>query len=346
MEVSSTSRFDLWRYSWRDSRIVVGEGNVQCQRGHVVQETKDALASVVNLSRRTIILDIGANPIDGDPPYKGMLAKGLCDVIGLEPQTYALAQLNAKKGPHETYLPYAVGDGQEHTLHICVEPGMTSLLEPDLRALELFPEFSSWGSVTGKEVVATARLDDIAEIAEVDFLKIDVQGAERAVFKGGRRKLSNAIAIHTEVSFIPLYKNQPAFGEIDIELRSMGFLPHNFVALNRRMILPVRTKSAYDHMNQLMEGDIVYVRDFREMERMSNDQLGHLAMIAHHIYQSYDLAVRCLVELAGRGMVQAVGIEKFADAVRTEREAAATNKRDWSSPGFGPMHREARRVSG
>jgi FkbM family methyltransferase len=293
-----------------------------------MQETGDALASVLALSRRTVVVDIGANPIDGDPPYKGMLAKGLCDVIGLEPQANAVAYLNAKKGPRETYLPYAVGDGQQHTLHICVEPGMTSLLEPDPRALELFPEFASWGTVTRKETLATTRLDDIAEVKEIDYLKIDVQGSEAAIFKSGRTKLAKAIAVQTEISFIPLYKNQPAFGEIDIVLRSMGFLPHDFVSLNRRMILPVRGKTAYEYMNQLMEGDIVYVRDFRDMERMSNDQLGHLAMISHHVYQSYDLAIRCLVELAGRGMVQAAGIEKYADAVRVEREAAAANKRD------------------
>src|SRR5438046_1187497 len=111
-------------------------------------------ALILGLKRRTAVVDIGANPVDGDPPYKQMLLDGLCDVIGFEPQIDALAQLNAKKGPHEKYLPHAVGDGQTCTLHICHARGMTSLLEPDPGALQLFPEFPTWGAIKHKETIA------------------------------------------------------------------------------------------------------------------------------------------------------------------------------------------------
>ena len=51
------------------------------------------------------------------------------------------------------------------------------------------------------------QFDDISEIAKVGLLKIDVQGAELAVLKGGRKKLSEAVAVHSEVSgCIPLTK--------------------------------------------------------------------------------------------------------------------------------------------
>jgi hypothetical protein len=83
------------------------------------------------MDRLTEVVDVGAYPIDGDPPYKSMLAAGLCRVTGFEPQEDALARLNAKKGPTDRYLPYAIGDGERHRLRICRAPGMTSLLEPD-----------------------------------------------------------------------------------------------------------------------------------------------------------------------------------------------------------------------
>jgi hypothetical protein len=38
----------------------------------------------------------------------------------------------------------------------------------------------------------------------LDFLKIDVQGGELAVFQGGISKLSETVAIQTEISFVPL----------------------------------------------------------------------------------------------------------------------------------------------
>ena len=56
------------------------------------------LRDLVRCSRPTSVLDIGANPIDGDAPYKQMLDDGLCTVTGFEPQQRALAELNQRKG--------------------------------------------------------------------------------------------------------------------------------------------------------------------------------------------------------------------------------------------------------
>lgn len=95
------------------------------------------LSELLETARLTEVVDIGANPIDGDPPYKPMLAAGLCKVTGFEPQEEALAKLMRTKGPNESYLPYAVGDGGIHTLNICKAEGMTSLLEPDPATLDL-----------------------------------------------------------------------------------------------------------------------------------------------------------------------------------------------------------------
>ena len=33
------------------------------------------------------------------------------------------------------------------------------------------------------------------------------------------------------MSFIPLYKNQPTFGEVDVGLRDMGLVPHNWFGM-------------------------------------------------------------------------------------------------------------------
>ena len=124
------------------------------------------LTTLLAPARPTAIVDVGANPIDGDPPYKTMLAAGLCKVVGFEPQPAALARLNQAKGPHETYLPHVLADGTERTLHICELEGMTSLLVPDPSQLALFNLFPIWGNVKERIPVATKKLDDIAEIGQ------------------------------------------------------------------------------------------------------------------------------------------------------------------------------------
>jgi FkbM family methyltransferase len=235
-----------------------------------------------------------------------MLREGLCSVVGFEPQPDALAELQQRRGPLETYLPDAVGDGREHSLRVTAVSGMTSVLAPDPRRLAQFNGFTEWGAVQATQRIATRRLDEIDAVEHIDFLKIDVQGAELLVFEGARKKLSETVAIQTEVSFVPLYQGQPTFGDVDRDLRARGFVPHTFAAIKRWAIAPVIFGGDFRVPgNQLLEADVVYVRDFAFPERLTDEQLRHLGLIAHHVYGSVDLAHRCLAVLAQRGAVEA-----------------------------------------
>lgn len=281
--------------------------------------TADALADLIRPERLTAVVDIGANPLnsDGAPPYKPLLDRRLCTVTGFEPQPDAHAALNAQKSDLETYLPYAVADGAAHTLHICAARGMSSLLPPDPRMLAVFPGFTDYGRVISELAVETRTLDSIAEIAHLDFLKIDVQGAELTVFRHGAARLAQAVAVQAEVSFMPLYRGQPMFSDVDLALRALGLVPHMFVNINKRMILPLRDLNRpFAAMNQLLEADIVYVRDFSAPSSMSTEQLKHLALIAHHCYQSYDLAANCLQNLAARGAAPADALGRYLAGVQ------------------------------
>jgi FkbM family methyltransferase len=278
------------------------------------------LVRLLSPERLTAVVDIGANPLnsDGKPPYAGMLAERLCTVVGFEPQTIAIAKLNEEKSDLETYLPYAIGDGSPGTLKVCRARGMTSLLTPDPRMLACFPRFTDYGDVIEEIAVETRPLDAIAEIGALDLLKMDVQGEELSVIRGGSARLAAAVAIQTEVSFMPLYKNQPLFGDIDLALRAQGFVPHMFVNVNKRLILPLRNADRpHAGLNQLLEADIVYVRDFSRMAAMTTEQIKHLAMIGHHCYASFDLTARCLDTLVARSAVPADALGSYMTALTT-----------------------------
>jgi FkbM family methyltransferase len=279
-------------------------------------EAPDPLVALLNPERLTAVVDVGANPIDGDPPYKDLLAARLCRVVGFEPQPDALAALNARKGDLETYLPYAVADGAPGVLRVCRQPGMTSLLRPDARVVKHFRPFEEWAQVIRELPVETRRLDDIAEIADLDFLKIDAQGSELAVFRHGVHRLQEAVAVQTEVSFVPLYEGQPSFAEIDLELRKLGFIPHCYAAMKKWMIAPLFAEhDPFAAINQLLEADIVYVRDFTQPDRMQPEQLKHLAIVAHHCYRSFDLAVNCLYHLAARGATAPDAVQRYLASI-------------------------------
>jgi FkbM family methyltransferase len=271
----------------------------------------DPLFDLLRPERLTVVVDIGANPLESKPPYQRMLERRLCRVIGFEPQPEGLAALNARKSDLETYLPYVVGDGTSTTLKVCHKPGMTSLLTPDPVALRHFAGFSEWGQVLREISVKTYRLDDIAEINAVDYLKMDVQGSELAILRNAADRLKGVVAIQSEISFIPLYQGQPGFGEIDRELRGAGFVPHMFASIDKRLIAPMVGNNPYAAMNQLMEADIVYVRDFMRPEGMSAEQLKHLAIVAHHCYGSIDLATNCLHHLSRIGAAPSDATQRY-----------------------------------
>ena len=133
------------------------------------------------------------------------------------------------------------------------------------------------------------------------------------MFQNGRNKLAEAVAIHTEVAWVTMYKNQPSQGEVDLELRSQGFIPHCFAEAKFWR----DTDCPGERSNQLLEADVVYVRDFFRVD-MDDEQLKQLALIAHHCYRSFDLALRCVKLLEER---QAVGVgskQRYLDALPPE----------------------------
>jgi hypothetical protein len=63
-----------------------------------------------------------------------------------------------------------------------------------------------------------------AGVERVDFLKLDVQGAELSILRGaGEIFRRSVVGLEIEVEFLPLYHGQPLFGEVDAYVRSMGF---------------------------------------------------------------------------------------------------------------------------
>jgi FkbM family methyltransferase len=276
----------------------------------------DVLTKILQPHSLTVVIDIGASTIDGDPPYRKMLDAGLCEIIGFEPQPEALEKLKKSASVHETYLPYVVADGKKGVLHLCKASGMTSLLEPDPRQLALFNLFPDFGAVLEKQELDTVRLDDIAEITGLDFLKIDVQGSELTVFSNGKNCLREAVAVQTEISFITLYKKQPSFGEIDNHLRELGFVPHCFSAIKRWALSPtVFSNNPRMPGNQLLESDIVYVRDFSKLTILSSEKIKHLALLSHHIFQSTDLVNLSLIELENRGDVERDSVQRYLASI-------------------------------
>ncbi|MHC1782815.1 MAG: FkbM family methyltransferase [Anaerolineaceae bacterium] len=237
------------------------------------------------------IVDVGASPIEGIPVYQPVLDQGGFRLTGFEPNPAMYEALLKNLHPHMTFLPYALGDGKQATLNICSAPGMTSIFEPDLALLGNFHGFSEWSQVIERQPLMTRRLDDIAEVSEIDFMKLDVQGSELAVLESAKKKLRHILVIHVETLFIPFYKDQPLFGDIDCFLRKAGFLFHKFGKMESRIFKPLLLDNdIYRGLSQQLWSDAVYVRPFTGFADLTAGELLKIARIMHDVYDSVDLA--------------------------------------------------------
>lgn len=278
-----------------------------------------ALHRIVKATRKTVVVDVGANPFNGTPVYAMLRRSGVARIIGFEPQPDALKALVEAAGPNEIYLPYAIGAGSQEILYVTKNSGLVSVLEPDPWIAEyLNPWWRRAIDVQRKVPMDTRRLDDLDEIDDIDFLKIDIQGGELAVFQNGRKKLSNAALIQTEVPILRYYKNQPSFGDIQNELESQGFLAHKFVEMSAHH-LDYSTKLSQKLLlkkSQATVADVAFLRNPAVLADLTEETLQHMAILADSVLGSFDLVFRCLGELVSRETVRHEDVKEYVDLLR------------------------------
>lgn len=97
----------------------------------------------------------------------------------------------------------------------------SSLLEPE-KHIEIFP----WVKFNERIKVKTQTVEDFCNynnIDSIDFIHMDVQGAELLVLNGAKSKINFIKMIWLEVENIDLYKNQPLKKDVENFMMSNGF---------------------------------------------------------------------------------------------------------------------------
>ena len=198
---------------------------------------------------------------------------------------------------------------------------MTSTLKPLKKSMDVFKIYKKSAEIVKTINIETKKLDEIEEIKNIDYLKIDIQGGELDVFINAKKKLSKTLFVQTEVSFINLYENEPTFGEIDIELRKHGLVPHCFAHgdVSRNIIGPmVLNNDPFKSLNQIVQTDMVYVKDFRDLFNLRVDEIKKICLIAHTCYKSWDLSFRCIKTLIDKEHINSNGIEEYRKILSNE----------------------------
>lgn len=240
------------------------------------------------------VLDVGAS-MGEEASYQRLVEAGRARVLGFEPDFEQCDALNARYGPPHRFFPYFVGDGGPATFHETNWVYTGSLFEPNLPRLECFNHLAELTRPVATHEIHTTRLDDIDEIGDVDFIKLDIQGAEQSVLASSPRTLDRAVMVQSEVEFVELYKGQPLFADVDTLMRSRGFQFHTFLSFGGRAFRPLLVNGDPNvPMRQVLWGDALYVRDWLDLGALPPAKLQAYAVLAHDLFGAFDLAHRVL----------------------------------------------------
>ena len=86
------------------------------------------------------------------------------------------------------------------------------------------------------------------------------QGYELEIMRHGTATLANTLVIECETEFVPLYKDQPLFGDVQCFLRDQGFMLHKLIDVAGRPFRPFNPPNPYQPMSQLLWADAIFVR--------------------------------------------------------------------------------------
>jgi len=215
-----------------------------------------------------VAVDIGAR--GGFEPDLLPLAFAV-DAIGFEPEPEAFATLDSR-GPWRSvrYLPVAVsGNDGPRTLHVTRDSASSTLLEPDPASIAEF-EKPQFVTVTRTLAVETRTLDGAladAGVQRVDYLKLDIEGAELEVARAAPRTIGSLLAAKIEVTFLPVRRQQPLAADIDRFFTGRGFRLMDFIrpAHWRRdgyIIHPQTGSGTIPYSRgQLIQGDYLFFRN-------------------------------------------------------------------------------------
>ncbi|MDF2578333.1 MAG: hypothetical protein K0S74_1817 [Chlamydiales bacterium] len=240
-------------------------------------------------------IDAGAALFDTDK-YRPLLEQNLIHMIGFEPNSEEYQKCVANATKNRTYLPYALGNGSEETLYCCKNPLLSSLYKPNYALLNKFSIGIAGFEVIKEEAVQTHRLENISEVQRVDYIKLDVQGAELDILQGMGSLLNDTLIVETEIEFLPMYEGQPLFGDLDLFLRKKGFQLFKIEGIMGNFFRPfVSLKEPFPATRQWLTAEhAIYIKDFMKFDQLLPEALIKLAILLHDLYDASDFCALAL----------------------------------------------------
>ncbi len=216
------------------------------------------LHRVINEYQIDTIIDVGANEGQFGKFLRSIDFRG--KISSFEPVKDAFDKLSAASSLDDNWFVYnfALGAASgEAIINVSKHTSFSSILSPSDFALERWAN----SHVDHKQKITIKTLDECHSeglIPESNlFLKMDTQGYDLEVFKGGHSILPNIRCILSEVSLIAVYNDTPSYKQSLSTFEAAGFsvsgmypiTRNNNLSLNELDCVLVNT-ALYDQINK------------------------------------------------------------------------------------------------
>ena len=210
----------------------------------------------------------------------------------------------------------AIGDKSGNSkLYLTKSAVNSSLLKPRKMLAE---RYGVKGFIIDREVnIRTETLDNIVfqhthiEKNLGEFIKLDCQGLEYEILKGGLRTLNEqCVALWCETEFLKMYEGQRTFSELDLFLNQKGFrlygLYPNYISTKKI------DRTSYDTEERIIWADALYFKDpLSEPNKLKNFSERHLSslLLAAILTKYYDFALELIDSFYDNGSEKALLVD-------------------------------------
>lgn len=207
-----------------------------------------------------------------------LVAGGSC-LLGFDPAGAFSLPAELMGNPNVRILPNSVlGDGQPATLYACQAPQMSSTLHP-LAYDQLPPPFRAAAHITRQTPVKTVALDEVPDLEEVDWLRLDEYSDAMTILEHGKTVLGQTLVLQVGINFNNTHQGQTKLSSLIQWASRHGF---SFLGLGC-LIKNEHPNFRFRFAENVQSADAIFIPCRYRLDLLNIDRLRKLEFIVNEL---------------------------------------------------------------